>query len=162
MTELSNGEVTFMRLSATAMLVFATLIEAYYLARHAILRAPAPLSVLAKFMPALSGDIVYLQPSMWSLTQVHLVWDDSRARAPPEKGGLGYNGHVTTLQGMCKVVVEHKKHGNKAQKRIIAGHHTPDHHFDLTRAEKSVEEVIEKLGGGHKPDTKSQVAELQY
>ena len=134
-----------MRLSATAMLVFATLIEAYYLARHAILRAPAPLSVLAKLMPALSGDIVYLQPSMWSLTQVHLVWDDSRARAPPEKGGLGYNGHVTTLQGMCKVVVEHKKHGDKSQKRIIAGHHTPDHHFDLTRAEKSVEEVIEKL-----------------
>ncbi|TBU47054.1 NAD(P)-binding protein [Dichomitus squalens] len=162
MTELTGGEVTFMRLSATAMLAFATLIEAYYLARHAILRFPPPFSALAKLVPALGGDIVYLQPSMWSLTQVHLIFDDSRARASPAQGGLGYDGHVTTLQGMCKVVVEHKKNGSKTQKRVIAGHHTPDHHFDLTRAEKGVEEVIEKLGGGHKPDTKSQVAELQY
>ncbi|TFK86085.1 NAD-P-binding protein [Polyporus arcularius HHB13444] len=164
MTMLSDGEVQFMALSATAMLMFAYLVESYYLARHALLRAPSPISFLAKLLPALHGDIVFLQPSMWSLTQVHLIFDDSRARESPEKGGLGYNGHITTLQGLCKVVVEHRKTGGKAQRRVIAGHQSPDHGFGLGRKEKSVEDVIEKLrvvGNGHKPD-KSQVAELQY
>ena len=103
-----------------------------------------------------------LQPSLWSLTQVHLVFDDSRARAPPEKGGLGYNGRVTTMEGVCKTVSEHKRSGGKTQMRVIEDRQSPDHGFGLTRAEKGVEEVIEKLGvvGGvaHKPD----VAELQY
>jgi hypothetical protein len=31
-----------------------------------------------------------LQPPLFSLTAVHLIWDDSRARKSPEKGGLGY------------------------------------------------------------------------
>ncbi|KAI0711376.1 NAD(P)-binding protein [Earliella scabrosa] len=163
-TQLTDGGVTFMRLSPTAMLMFANLIEGYCLARHALLRAAAPVKLLAKLLPPLGGDIVYLQPSMWSLTQVHLIFDDSRARKPAEEGGLGYNGHVTTLQGVCKVVSEHMKTGGKAQERVIAGHQTPDHGFDLTRAEKGVEEVIEKLGvvgSAHKPDV-PQVAELQY
>ncbi|KAI0747009.1 NAD-P-binding protein [Daedaleopsis nitida] len=163
-TQLTDGEVTFTRLSATAMLFFAFLIEAYYLGRHALLRAPAPLSLLGKLVPALAGDIVFLQPSMWSLTQVHLIFDDSRARAPPERGGLGYDGHVTTLQGTCKVVMEHRRSGGKAQKRVVADHQAPDHGFGLTRAEKGVEEVIERLGVtgvAHKPEG-SQVAELQY
>ncbi|KAI1798025.1 NAD(P)-binding protein [Ganoderma leucocontextum] len=161
-TELSKGEVTFTPLSATVMLAFAMVVECYYLARHALLRAPAPFSALAKLVPALNGGIVFLQPSMWSLTQVHLIFDDSRARAPPAEGGLGYNGHVTTLQGICKGVAEYQKTGSKAQQRVIAGHPTSDFGFDLTRAEKGVEEVIEKLGGGHRVDAKPQVAELHY
>ena len=119
-------------------------------------------AALATLLPALNGDIVFLQPSMWSLTQVHLIFDDSRARAPAAEGGLGYNGHVTTLQGICKGVAEHQKHGGKTQQRVIAGHLPSDLGFDLARAEKGVEEVIEKLGGGHKVDAKPQVAELQF
>ena len=161
-TELSKGVVTFIPLSATAMLAFATLVETYYLARHALLRAPAPLATLGRLLPALNGDIVFLQPSMWSLTQVHLIFDDSRARAPPAEGGLGYNGHVTTLQGICKGVAEHQKNPGSPQKRSIAGHPISDLGFDLVKAEKGVEEVIEKLGGGHKVDAKPKVAELQY
>ncbi|CDO75748.1 hypothetical protein BN946_scf184921.g24 [Trametes cinnabarina] len=42
LTQLSNGECTFQDLSPTGMLGLATLVEAYYLARHALLRAPAP------------------------------------------------------------------------------------------------------------------------
>ncbi|KAI0360487.1 NAD(P)-binding protein [Trametes cingulata] len=156
---LTKGECTFQTLSCTAMLALATLVEAYYLLRHALLRAPAPLSRLAKLVPAVSGDIVYLQPSMWALTQVHLVFDDSRARAAPAAGGLGYNGRVTTLEGTCKVVVEHTRTGGREQKRIIAGHEAPDVGFALARAEKSVEEVIEKLGAS--PD-KPRVAKIQY
>ncbi len=161
MNLLTNGEITFMRLSPTAMLILAFLIEAYYLARHALLRARPPISWLARLVPALGGDIMFLQPSMWSLTQVHLIFDDSRARKSAEEGGLGYNGHVTTLQGMCKTLVEHRKTGGKVQKRVIAGHQSPDHVFGLKRAE----EVIEKLGVAgavvHKPEGPP-VAELQY
>ncbi|KAI0634873.1 NAD-P-binding protein [Trametes polyzona] len=159
LTYLSKGECTFQDLSPTAMLALATLVEAYYLARHALLRAPAPLSALAKLVPALSGDIVFLQPSMWALTQVHLIFDDSRARAPPALGGLGYNGRVTTLEGTCKVFAEHTRTGGREQKRIIAGHDSPDLGFALARAEKGVEEVIEKLGASLE---KPRVAELQY
>ncbi|KAI8986719.1 NAD-P-binding protein [Trametes punicea] len=158
-TQLSKGKCTFQHLSPTAMLALATLVEAYYLGRHALLRAPAPLSALAKFIPPVVGEIVYLQPSMWALTQIHLIFDDSRARAPPEKGGLGYNGRVTTIQGVCKAVFEQERPGGSAEQGVIAGHQTPGHGFALTRAEKGVEEVIEKLGAS--PD-KPRVAELQY
>ncbi|KAI0659337.1 NAD-P-binding protein [Cubamyces menziesii] len=159
LTHLSKGECTFQYLSPTAMLGLATLVEAYYLARHAILRAPAPFSALAKLVPALGGDIVYLQPSIWALTQVHLIFDDSRARAAPEKGGLGYNGRVTTIQGTCKVFVEHGRSGGQEKQRTIAGHDSPDLSFALARAEKGVEEVLEKLGSSA---DKPRVAELQY
>lgn len=32
--------------------------------------------------------------------------DDSRARKSPEEGGLGYQPPITTLDGMCKEVIE--------------------------------------------------------
>ncbi|KAI0827128.1 NAD-P-binding protein [Trametes gibbosa] len=159
MTYLTKGECTFQYLSTTSMLALATLVEAYYLFRHAILRAPAPLSALAKLVPALSGDIVFLQPSMWALTQVHLVFDDARARASPALGGLGYNGRVTTLEGTCKVFAEHIRTGGGQPLRVVAGHDSPDLGIALARAEKSVEGVIEKLGASL---DKPRVAELQY
>ncbi|KAI0777240.1 NAD-P-binding protein [Trametes elegans] len=160
LAQLTNGVCTFHSLSPTAMLGIATLVEAYYLARHALMRAPAPLSALARLVPPLGGEVVFLQPSVFALTQVHLIFDDSRARAPPAEGGLGYNGHVTTLQGTCKVVAEHERTGGKAAQRAIAGHDSPDHGFALSWAEKGVEEVIEKLGAS--PDQPVRVAELQY
>ncbi|KAI0674502.1 NAD-P-binding protein [Trametes maxima] len=159
LTHLTKGECTFLDLSPTAMLGLATLVEAYYLARHALLRAPGPLSFLGKLVPAISGDIVYLQPSMWALTQVHLIFDDSRARAAPEDGGLGYNGRVTTMEGMCKVASEHVRTGGREQKRVIAGHESPDHGFMLARAEKGVEEV---LGLWSVAGDKPRVAKLHY
>ncbi|EIW55509.1 NAD-P-binding protein [Trametes versicolor FP-101664 SS1] len=159
LTYLSGGACTFQDLSPTAMLALATLVEGYYLARHALLRAPAPFSALAKLVPALSGDIVFLQPSMWALTQVHLIFDDSRARASPSLGGLGYSGRVTTLEGTCKVFAEHMRTGGRDKVRVIAGHDSPDLALALARAEKSVEEVMEKLGASL---DKPRVAELQY
>ena len=40
---------------------------------------------------------------------VHAIFDDSRARLSPEEGGLGYKGGWTTVQGLYKTVVEHKR-----------------------------------------------------
>ncbi|KAH9849632.1 NAD-P-binding protein [Lenzites betulinus] len=159
MTYLTKGECTFQDLSPTAMLGLATLVEACYLFRHALLRAPAPLSALAKLVPALGGDIVFLQPSMWALTQVHLIFDDARARAAPALGGLGYNGRVTTLEGTCKVFAEHTRTGGGQPLRVVAGHDLPDLGIALARAEKGVEAAIEKLGASL---DQPRVAELQY
>ncbi|KAI0944932.1 hypothetical protein AcV7_001602 [Taiwanofungus camphoratus] len=144
-TVLTNGETVFKHLSPTAMLALAHVVELYYLLRHSVLKSP--FAFLARLVPALSGDIVFLQPSMFALTVVHLIFDDSRARAPPEKGGLGYFG-CTTMEGVCKVALEHQKGDGKGWQRVIAGHKEVDHGFGLARAEQGVEEVIETIGNG--------------
>lgn len=59
-------------------------------------------------LPAVGGDIVNLQPSLFNLVNVHLFFDDSRACLAPEKGGLGYKGAYTTFEGVHKTVDEHK------------------------------------------------------
>ncbi|KAH9941179.1 NAD(P)-binding protein [Epithele typhae] len=158
MMDLTGGAVKFLWLSSTAILGFAVLIEQYYLLRHALVRAAPP---LAKLVPPLSGDVVYLQPSIFSLTQVHLIFDDSRARRAPEDGGLGWNGRVTTLEGMCKTVQEFERSGGLARRRAVAGNKTPDHGFQIARAEKTVEEVIEKLGI-HTQDKPQVAMEVSY
>lgn len=38
-----------------------------------------------------------------------MVFDDSRARLEPKKGGLGYRGAWTTLEALHKTVQEHYK-----------------------------------------------------
>ncbi|KAF8621229.1 hypothetical protein AX15_007945 [Amanita polypyramis BW_CC] len=103
---LTDGETHFTRLSATAMLLVSHLIELYYVTREVV---GAKFSVIQKMMPPILGDIVSLQPSLFPLTQVHLIFDDSRARLPPEEGGLGYRGVWTTIQGVHKTYDEHKK-----------------------------------------------------
>ncbi|KAG6901666.1 hypothetical protein C0995_009382 [Termitomyces sp. Mi166 len=103
---LTDGECTFPNLPPILMLCIATLIEWYYVARH-LLKINFGSSV-ESLLPALDGDIINLQPSLFALTSVHLVFDDSRARLPPEKGGLGYRGVWTTFEGLYKTVEEHK------------------------------------------------------
>jgi len=145
-TLISKGATVFQHLSCTTMLALAHIIEAYYLGRHFLVQSS--FGALARLIPALSGDIVLLQPSIFSLVLVHLIFDDSRARAPPEKGGLGYDGSVTTMEGVCKVILEHQKEGGKGSQRVIAGHQEIGHGFALARAEKGVEDIIEKVGNG--------------
>ncbi|KZT10248.1 NAD(P)-binding protein, partial [Laetiporus sulphureus 93-53] len=146
LTLASKGEAIFKHLSCTTMLALAHAVEAYYLLRHFL--SQSSFAPLAHLVPALSGDIVFLQPSMFSLTVVHLIFDDSRARAPPEKGGLGYDGSITTMEGVCKVAIEHRKGDGKGWQRVVAGHKEVGHGFGLARAEKGVEEIIEKVGNG--------------
>ncbi|KDR68434.1 hypothetical protein GALMADRAFT_257163 [Galerina marginata CBS 339.88] len=102
---LSEGECTFPQLSPTTMLMVAHVLETYYRAHHALLSAGWG---FAKSLPAVQGDIINLQPSLFYLTTVHLIFDDSRARLPPEKGGLGYIGAWTTEEGLHKTWEEHR------------------------------------------------------
>jgi len=111
---LTDGECTFPYLSPTAMLLIAHVFEAYYCAHSALLSAGWG---LAKYLPALAGDLVNLQPSIFYLTTVHLIFDDSRARLPPQKGGLGYTGAWTTFEGLNKTYEEFKQSGKKKDTR---------------------------------------------
>lgn len=109
LTLLTNGECHFPELSPTFMYFLSHLFEAYYLTRDALLTSPSPLSLLSRLLPPLGGDLILLQPSLFNLTSVHLIFDDSRARAPPERGGLGYVPAYTTLTGLCKLVEGHQR-----------------------------------------------------
>lgn len=120
---LTDGECTFPELSTTMMLIVAHAIEAYYLTRHWLLHAGSSLvrSAAAVLLPALPTDVANLQPSLFALTSIHVVFDDSRARLPPEKGGLGYRGPWTTFEGLHKTVQEHKKEQGSQRRSDIAG-----------------------------------------
>ena len=119
----------------------AHLIEWYYLARYFLQQSP--LKFVARLMPRPVGEVVFLQPSMFALTNVHLYFDDSRARLPPEKGGLGYGG-ATSLEGVCQVVVDHYRTGGKGTERIVAGHVEVDQ-TPIVGAEHAVGSVVEKI-----------------
>lgn len=101
---LSEGECHFPSLSPTTMLLVAHAIEFYY-------RIQQSLSATGWnwLLPKVYGDLINLQPSLFSLVCVHLIFDDSRARLSPEKGGLGYVGAWTTTEGLHKTYREHKK-----------------------------------------------------
>ena len=114
---LSEGECHFPSLSPTAMLLVAHVIEFYY-------RIQQSLSAVGWNwpLPKVNGDLINLQPSLFSLVCVHLVFDDSRARLSPEKGGLGYVGAWTTSEGLHKTFREHKNGlGRSAARSDLAG-----------------------------------------
>jgi hypothetical protein len=143
--ELLDGETSFPSLSPTAMLLVAQILEFIYLGRYFLGSSSSPfLRAISHVFPNITGDIVNLQPSLFNLTQVHLIFDDSRARLPPEKGGLGYHGPFTTLEGLCKTVEEHRKAGRKGEERSMSG--GVSFGWGQVRAERAVEKAGEKLG----------------
>ncbi|CAL1708960.1 unnamed protein product [Somion occarium] len=144
---LCKGAVSFIYLSPTFMLSIAHLVEWYYLARHFLVNSS--FAFLGRLFPAIRGDIIFLQPSMFALTNVHLLFDDSRARTSSEKGGLGYTGPCTTLEGVCKVVLEYEKNGGEGTERAVAGHPEPTKlKFDPTLPERGVVEIVGKISSG--------------
>ncbi|KAI9150816.1 cholesterol dehydrogenase [Paramyrothecium foliicola] len=60
---------------------------------------------LGKFLPKLKGDVRQLQPAMFSIC-THLIGSDEHARKAIDKGGLGYKGVLTTMQGMVLEILE--------------------------------------------------------
>ena len=100
---LSEGECHFPSMSPTGMLLLAHAIESYYVVQQSL-----SATGWNWLLPKVSGDLINLQPSLFSLVSVHLVCDDSRARLSPEKGGLGYVGAWTTMEGLHKTVQEYK------------------------------------------------------
>ncbi|KAG2338027.1 NAD(P)-binding protein [Suillus weaverae] len=115
-------ETTFTEMSPTFMLFISQIIEVLYLSRAFLSMSSSPVRrALAHFIPNIVGDTINLQPSLFALASVHLIFDDSRARLPPEKGGLGYHGPFTTLEGICRTAEEHFKAGENGQERSQSG-----------------------------------------
>ncbi|TFK28566.1 NAD(P)-binding protein [Coprinopsis marcescibilis] len=105
METFTHGVCSFPYLPTSIMLIVAHLIEAYYVTQHFITTA---YPILRNLFPPVVGDVRNLQPAIFYLTKVHIIVDDSRARLSPEKGGLGYKGAWTTMEGIYKMVQEYK------------------------------------------------------
>jgi len=115
-------ETTFNEMSPTLMLFVSHIIEVLYVSRAFLLMSSLAVGrALAHFIPNIGGDVINLQPPLFALASVHLIFDDSRARLPPEKGGLGYNGPFTSLEGLCRTVEEHFKAGGNGEERSHSG-----------------------------------------
>lgn len=118
---LAEGDIKFRVLSPSLMLFLAHVIQTYYLATYFLSQSPNIfLRAAGAFLPRLSPLIANLQPSLWNLTCVHLIFDSSNARARPEAGGLGYNPLWTSLEGMCQAVLEYQS------KRVVDAHFSGD------------------------------------
>ncbi|KAI0475477.1 hypothetical protein GGR56DRAFT_695172 [Xylariaceae sp. FL0804] len=96
---LSVHRLVLVRVPPVAVLLLAHAVEAYDELRRAL---PRPLEVL---LPPLGRDIRHLKPGLFSIC-THLVAADAEARRPVDRGGLGYEGVVTTLRGMVGEVLE--------------------------------------------------------
>ncbi|KAJ5613910.1 hypothetical protein N7528_007564 [Penicillium herquei] len=97
MRTLSETPVSFPVLQPVVILLLSYVIEFYIYVQHAY---------LPWLLPKLTGDIVQIQPGLFSISDVFCIADDSRARKSPREGGLGYCAPITTLEGMCKQLVD--------------------------------------------------------
>jgi nucleoside-diphosphate-sugar epimerase len=114
METLTDGECSFPHVSPTVMMTLAHLLEWYYRTQQSLVRKGSKFAFL---MPALKGDILNLQPSIFPLVLVRLIFDDSKARLPPEKGGLGYKGTWTSPEGLYRTIEEHKSGVGSSNRR---------------------------------------------
>lgn len=108
---LSKGAARFPPLPPAPLFLLANLIEFYYVTQARFLH----------FLPALSGDIVNLQPSMFSLVTIHFKVDHSRAELSPDQGGLGYRPPWTTLEGVCQLVQDYVRDGGRGTEQQRTG-----------------------------------------
>ncbi|KAF9647379.1 NAD-binding protein [Thelephora ganbajun] len=116
---LTEGDVKFQVLSPSLMLLLAHVVQMYCLATYFLSQSSnIPLRTVGSFLPRLSSLLVDLQPSLWNLTNVHLIFDSSNARARPEAGGLGYEPLWTSLEGICQLVLDYQS------KRVVDDGHT--------------------------------------
>jgi hypothetical protein len=73
---------------------------------------PYRVPFLRKILPELKGDVTYLKPGLFSIT-THIVGFNTESSKPVEEGGLGYEGVLTTLDGMVLEVLEwNREHAN--------------------------------------------------
>ncbi|KAJ5959766.1 uncharacterized protein N7479_006916 [Penicillium vulpinum] len=96
LSTLSKTPVSFPDVQPAPLLMMAYFIEMYTFLQYRYL----------SWLPKLSGDIGQLQPSLFSIINVHVFADDSRAKLAPEMGGLGYNPPLSTLDGLCRRLVD--------------------------------------------------------
>jgi nucleoside-diphosphate-sugar epimerase len=96
LTTLSTTPVSFPALQPAPLLLIAYLVEAYLYLRFWV----------GGFLPGLPYALEQMQPSLFGILDVHVFADDGRARLAPELGGLGYDAPLTTLDGMCRRLVD--------------------------------------------------------
>ncbi|KAJ5774493.1 hypothetical protein N7457_009389 [Penicillium paradoxum] len=93
---LSKTPTSFPKLQPVPFLVMAYFVEVY---------AFLQINYLS-WLPRLPHDLEQIQPSLFSILNVNVFADDSRAKLAPELGGLGYNPPINTLEGMCRRLVD--------------------------------------------------------
>ncbi|KAI1339710.1 hypothetical protein F5Y15DRAFT_67342 [Xylariaceae sp. FL0016] len=107
---LSVHPFTTVRVPPALVLLLAHAAELYAELQH---RAPS-------WLPPLRGDIRHLKPGIFSIC-THLVGTNAEISRPVSEGGLGYEGALTTLQGMTLELLEwnreHAAHGDDNRKR---------------------------------------------
>lgn len=96
LTTLSKTPVAFPPVQPVFMLVLAHVLELYVYAQLK----------LSWLLPALTGDIAQIQPSLFNISNTFAIADDARARKSPEQGGLGYQAPLTTMDGLCKQLLD--------------------------------------------------------
>ena len=84
--------MAFPNIPGLPILLLAHVVEAY-----AILRAKSP--AISRILPALKGDLALIQPAMFNMATVNVVYVDELARRE-----LGYVAPIDTLSGMCMAV----------------------------------------------------------
>ncbi|KAI8631852.1 NAD(P)-binding protein [Xylariaceae sp. FL1651] len=134
---LSIHPFTIVRLPPVLMLLLSHAFELYAELRF----LPFPFSALGKLLPPLRGDLPHLKPGLFSIT-THLVASNSEVSKPVSEGGLGYQGVLTTLEGMVLEVLEWNReheHLGESEGKIRKAYTT-----SISLAEK-----IQKLAVGH-------------
>lgn len=145
---LSVEKIKFQVLSSSLMLLFAHIIQAYYLTTHFLSESPNTfLRAASTLLPRLPSLIVSLQPSLWNLTNVHLIFDSSNARARPEVGGLGYKPVWTSLEGLCQLVLDYHSgrvvdHAHISGQGSIATSGVPHAQAGVKRGLEKAESVV--------------------
>lgn len=143
---LAGGNVRFQMLSPSMMLLLAHVIQMYYLTTHFLSQScNVLLRVLGAFLPRLPNLIINVQPPLWNLTSVHLIFDSSNARARPEAGGLGYEPLGTSLEGICQLMLDYRS------RRVVDDAHSSGSEGSLTisgipHAQAGIKRGLEEAG----------------
>ncbi|KAI0876219.1 hypothetical protein GGS24DRAFT_452445 [Hypoxylon argillaceum] len=139
---LSVHSFNTLSLPPVLMLVVSHIVELY----SELPFLPFPFSILGKVLPPLKGDVRHLKPGIFSIT-THLIGSNSEVSKPVSEGGLGYEGVLTTLEGMVLEVLEWNReheHLGEDEGKIKKAYTT-----SISLAEK-----IQKLGAvGHQVAT---------
>lgn len=110
---LSTTPVSFSDVPPVPLLLLSYLVEAYAFVQH---------KYLPWLLPKLGRDLSQMQPALFAISDVHCFAEDSRAKKAPEQGGLGYNPPITTLEGMCKELLNWN---GKAEAKEVSAEEKP-------------------------------------
>jgi len=92
LSTLAKTKTVFPTVPPVAMLLLSYAVEWYCLLQY---------RYLGSVLPPIRGDLLNIQPALFSVSTTHVVVDDSKARKSPGEGGLGYQAPLRTMEAMC-------------------------------------------------------------